>query len=70
MTTVTISVHGMTCGGCVNSVTKALHAVDGVQKVDVSLEQHQATVTFDVAKTSETALKNAIEDAGYDVVQN
>lgn len=67
MTTITIDVQGMTCGGCVNSVTKALSRVDGVNNVDVSLEQNQATVTFDDSKTNADALKEAIEDAGYDV---
>lgn len=67
MTTTTIPVKGMTCGGCVNSVTKALNGVDGVENVDVSLESNQATITYNDAKTSEAKLKEAIEDAGYDV---
>ncbi|EPZ45091.1 copper chaperone CopZ [Alicyclobacillus acidoterrestris] len=67
MTITTIPVQGMTCSGCVNSVTKALTAVEGVQKVEVSLEQNQATVTFDESKVTMANLKDAIEDAGYDV---
>ncbi len=59
MTTATITVKGMSCGGCVNSVTKALKNVDGVQGA-------KATVTFDDAKTTVLALKEAVEDAGYD----
>lgn len=67
MQTITISVKGMTCGGCVNSVTKALSAVKGVEKVDVRLEQNQATVTFDEAQVTKDTLRLAVEDAGYDV---
>lgn len=67
MKTVTIGVAGMTCDSCVNSVTKALNRVDGVQQVNVSLEKNEANVTFDDTKASETDLKTAIEDAGYDV---
>ncbi|QQE78317.1 heavy-metal-associated domain-containing protein [Alicyclobacillus sp. SO9] len=67
MTTATIPVQGMTCQGCVNSVTKALNTVDGVNKVEVSLENNQAKVTYDEAKASVLELKTAIEDAGYDV---
>ncbi|WP_067618100.1 heavy-metal-associated domain-containing protein [Alicyclobacillus acidiphilus] len=67
MATITIPVKGMTCSGCVNSVTKALKGVDGVETVEVSLEANQATVTYDEAKASEDTLKEAIEDAGYDV---
>lgn len=67
MTTATIGVKGMTCMGCVNSVTKALERVQGVERVEVSLDQHQATVSFDASKTDQRALEQAIEDAGYDV---
>lgn len=67
MTTTTIEIKGMTCAGCVNSVTKALKGVDGVQDANVDLEKGQATVTFDDTKTNVDVLKQAVEDAGYDV---
>lgn len=63
-----IRIDGMTCGGCVKSVENALGQVDGVLKVAVSLEDKKATVSFDDSKTNEAMLKEAIEDAGYDVV--
>lgn len=66
MKTVTITVKGMTCGGCVNSVTKALKGVEGVQEANVDLQGQSATVTFDEAATHVEALKQAVEDAGYD----
>lgn len=66
MTSATITVKGMTCAGCVNSVTKALKSVEGVFEANVDLEKGQATVTFDEAKTNVDALKHAVEDAGYD----
>lgn len=67
MAVATIDVKGMTCGGCVNSVTKALQAVPGVKAADVSLEKQQAVVTFEDGKASVADLKRAVEDAGYDV---
>ncbi|WP_029420768.1 heavy-metal-associated domain-containing protein [Alicyclobacillus macrosporangiidus] len=66
MATATITVKGMTCSGCVNSVTKALKGVEGVQEASVDLQGQKATVTFDEAKTNVAKLKEAIEDAGYD----
>jgi copper chaperone len=66
MATATITVKGMTCGGCVNSVTKALKGVNGVQEANVDLAGQKATVIFDETKTNVKALKQAIEDAGYD----
>ncbi|MHB1682611.1 MAG: heavy-metal-associated domain-containing protein [Bacilli bacterium] len=67
MAVTTFEVKGMTCGGCVNSVTKALKAVRGVQAADVSLEKQQAVVTFAEEEASVADLKQAVEDAGYDV---
>ena len=68
METVTMNVRGMTCGGCVASVTRVLKAVPGVESVDVKLQPGQATVRYDAAKVAVPALKDAIEGAGYDVV--
>jgi copper chaperone len=67
METVTLNIQGMTCGGCVASVTRVLKATPGVDNAVVRLDSKSATVTFDPAKTSVPALKSAIEDAGYGV---
>jgi len=66
MKTTTIAVTGMTCGGCVASVTRALKAVPGVQDVQVTLTPGAATVSFDEGKANEAGIKTAIEDAGFD----
>ena len=66
METTTIKVGGMSCGGCVKSVTGVLMAQDGVAKAEVSLEQKQAVVEFDAAKVTRDQLKVVIEDAGFD----
>lgn len=66
METTTIKVSGMSCGGCVKSVTGVLTALDGVAKADVSLEQKQAVIEFDAAKVNRTQLAKVIEDAGFD----
>jgi copper chaperone len=67
MNTITIPIEGMTCGGCVKSVTGVLQKIDGVKNVNVSLEKKLAEIQFDETKTSSSAFKQAIEDAGYEV---
>lgn len=67
METITMNVQGMTCGGCVASVTRVLKAVPGVSDVAVTREPGAARVTFDPALTGIGALRTAVEDAGYDV---
>lgn len=63
----TIAVGGMTCTGCVNSVTMALRAVPGVAKVEVSLEEKRAKILFDESAASIEKLRQAVENAGYQV---
>jgi len=42
MNEIVLSVTGMTCGGCVNSVNKVLTALSGVQTAEVTLTPGQA----------------------------
>ena len=67
MQTITLKVEGMTCGGCVASVTRVLKAVPGVADAKVQLAPGIAEVSYDPARTDAPALKAAIEDAGYAV---
>ena len=67
MDTVELKVEGMDCEGCVKSVTRMLSGVPGVQKVDVSLAEARARVTYDPAKTGVADMKKAVERAGYKV---
>ena len=66
METTTIKVGGMSCGGCVKSVSGVLAALDGVAKAVVSREQGQAMIEYDAAKVTRDTLKAVIEDAGFD----
>ena len=61
-----LKVEGMMCTHCKAAVEKACKAVPGVTDVVVDLKGKTATVTgnADVA-----ALKQAIIDAGYEVVE-
>ncbi len=63
--TATLSVPGMTCASCPITVKKALNKVEGVEKIEVSLEKKEAVVTFDDAKTNARALMEATKNAGY-----
>ncbi len=68
MQTTQIKIEGMTYMGCVNSVKIVLDKISGVSNVEVSLEQAQATIQYDAETTSVDQFKQAIEDAGFDVV--
>lgn len=66
METITLTIGGMTCGGCVKSVTRILEGMTGVEKADVDLDKKQAVVSFDAAKINIDELINAVEDGGFD----
>jgi len=63
--TVTLSVPDMSCPACPITVKKALSKVEGVGKINVSLEKREAVVAFDDKKTSVSKLTEATEMAGY-----
>jgi copper chaperone len=65
METATVKVSGMTCQGCVRSVTRVLRAIPGVDGVEVSLEKGEAQLRYDPARTGVPAFRKAVEDAGF-----
>ena len=67
METVTLGISGMTCGGCVKSVTNVLKAQEGVTKAEVSLEKRNAVVDYDPAKVALEQLKRSVAEAGFEV---
>jgi copper chaperone len=69
MQTVRLAISGMSCGGCARSVGNVLNALDGVTKAEVSLDQHCAVVDYDPGKVSVDQLRQAIEEAGYEITR-
>jgi copper chaperone len=65
MENVVLQVEGMSCGHCVNSVEDALKNLGTAAKVD--LASKSVSVDFDENKVTLAAIKEAIEDQGYDV---
>ncbi len=65
METVTIKVGGMTCEGCVRSVTNAIQDLPHLGFVEVSLSRGEAVIEYG-ALMSEADIRQAIEDAGFE----
>ena len=70
MKKVEIKIEGIHCEGCTKRLTKILSNVEGVNTVEVSLENKLAQIEYneEVAKIED--FKEAIEDAGFEVVCN
>lgn len=69
LTTVRMSVSGMTCGNCARMVEGKLASSPGVAKAEVDLAAGAATVEFDPARVSSEELAAAVEKLGYQVTQ-
>lgn len=59
-----LKVNGMTCGGCVKSVTRAVQSVPKVEQVAVDLAGREVRVSGDA---DPAAVRAAIEAAGYEL---
>lgn len=64
MKTVTLSITGMNCEGCANSVKSALSQLAGVHDADVSLAEKKVVLEIDDTVEA-TDLVGAVEVAGY-----
>ncbi|MCZ8523960.1 MULTISPECIES: copper ion binding protein [Paenibacillus] len=66
MESVKLKVEGMSCDHCVRAVEGAVKEAGGSAKVD--LASKTVTVDYEQGKVTLQAIKDAIEDQGYDVV--
>ncbi|MGB9663596.1 MAG: heavy metal translocating P-type ATPase [Ignavibacteria bacterium] len=66
---ITLPIEGMTCASCVLRVEKALKKIDGVEDAVVNLATEQAQVKLDPKKVDFEKLKEAVEKAGYSVIE-
>ena len=61
-----LRIEGMTCGGCVDRVERALRSVDGVAGARVNLTTEIAVVEPGDPPPARAALLEAVREAGYD----
>lgn len=67
MNTLVLTVTGMSCMGCVNSVKKLVTALPGIADVQVDLASGRVQVAHDPALSDRQAICQAITDGGYGV---
>ncbi len=66
MQKVELKVEGMSCNHCVNSIEGAVRELGATAKVNLSGKS--VSVDYDEASVTLQAIKDAIEEQGYDVV--
>ena len=68
MKTVKFRVEGMHCDGCAQIIQSLLEKKTGVRTANVSFNDGEARILYDIRAVSEDKLAEAIEKAGYRVV--
>ena len=66
---VIIPIGGMTCASCVKAVERAVKKLDGIENVQVNLATEKALVSYEAGKVKLYEIKNAIEKAGFKVLE-
>ncbi|MDR1627082.1 MAG: heavy metal translocating P-type ATPase, partial [Spirochaetia bacterium] len=66
---VAIPIGGMTCAACSARVEKAVRKLEGIESATVNLATEKATVVYNPAAIRISAIKEAIEKAGYKALE-
>jgi copper chaperone CopZ len=65
-----VDITGMTCGMCVEAITKELKATEKTENISVNLEEKKARFSeLKDKKITDAEIKSAIKKAGYEAVR-
>ncbi len=67
MTSRTLSVPDVSCGHCKSSIEGAVGPLDGVELVEVAIDDRTVAVDYDGTEETFVAIVAAIEEQGYEV---
>ena len=63
-----VSVEGMCCGGCVNSVQSVLKRMDSISNAVADIRKKNVTIEYETTEPSLGSVREAIASVGYKVV--
>ena len=65
-----IKVEGMTCQHCVQTITKKLKNISGLNSIDISLDNKEVNVRFDEDETNLQEITKKIVEVGFELPEN
>lgn len=65
-----IKVEGMTCQHCVQTITRALNKILGINSIDIILDNNEVNVRFDENQTNLQEITKKIAQVGFDLSEN
>lgn len=66
---VLIPIGGMTCASCAKAVERAVKKIDGIDDIQVNIATEKALIHYNPGKAKLYEIKNAIEKAGFKVLE-
>jgi copper chaperone len=63
----TLNVPGISCDHCKSTIQGAVGQLEGIETVQVDIEQRTVAVVFDDAEVSLPQIVAALDEAGYEV---
>ncbi|MGB5167775.1 MAG: copper ion binding protein [Acidimicrobiia bacterium] len=67
MTSRTLNVPEISCGHCKSAIEAAVSPLDGVDNVEVQIEERTVHLDYDGTDATLNTIVTAIEDVGYEV---
>lgn len=64
-----VTIKGMTCEGCANSVKTQFEMIKGIHSVDIDLENNKAVLEAEFEIPTES-LETVLEETNYEVVDS
>jgi len=64
-----LSISGMSCASCANTIEEAVGELEGVLQASINLVTEKLTVRYDPQKVRVTQIKKAVRDSGYEVLE-
>jgi copper ion binding protein len=68
MAQIIFTIPKISCGHCVETITQAVHPLDGVDQVSVDIQSKQVEVDYDETRTTIDRIKNVLAQKGYPVI--
>ena len=63
---VIVSIKGMTCNSCVNSIEDTISKLYGITYIKVSLKDNNASITYNSSLITPTKICDEIDDMGFE----
>lgn len=67
MAQITFNIPKISCSHCVETITKALHPLDGVDQVSIDIPSKQVEVDYDEARITIDRMREVLAEAKYPV---